>query len=143
MTVGRLSKRARTAALGALALGLAPVAVHTAEPRSKPGIEKLECRSAKGESSIRITAFDLAGEPAEGLWIDALSNEHGREQSLQVDAGGVGKLWVGRDRAYEIYAYGPQFEGYLRLREVRVPLGCELQVRVTVLRNSGGTIIII
>jgi hypothetical protein len=130
----------RIALLGVMASG--PHVGADSADRVKPGIQKLECRSVEQESSIRVAALDMAGKPAEGLWIDAISKAYGREQSQQVDAGGVVKLWVARDRTYEVRAYGPEFAGYLRLRDVRVPLNCELQVRVTVLRNTGGPIII-
>ena len=140
MTNGRLPYM--TALLIVLALGPATLVGEPDDPGSRPGIQKAECRNVERESSIKIAAFDLTGTPAEGLWIDAISKAYGREQSLQVDSGGLGKLWVARDRTYEIHAYGREFSGYLRLRGVRVPLNCELQVRVTVVRNTGGPIII-
>jgi hypothetical protein len=106
------------------------------EPRAKVAITKLECRKVDAESSIRIDAFDQNGKPAEGLWVDATTKEHGREHSVQIDGTGVGKLWVGRDRAYVVHAYGYPFQADVKLRGIRVPLNCELQVRVTVFRPA-------
>ena len=134
--------RAWIGAIGAAALALTPLLAYPGELNRKPGIEKMECRKAEGESSIRIAAFDVMGKPAEGLWVAAISKAYGQEQSLRIDGSGVGKLWVGRDRTCEIHAYGFDFDGYLKLRGVRVPLGCELEVRVTALRTTGGPIVI-
>jgi hypothetical protein len=125
-----------------LSLAATGIADQSGEPRRTPGIEKLECRKVEWESSVRIRALDLAGQPAENLWVDAISKAHGKEQTLQIDGTGVGKLWVVRDRPYETHAHGLGFDGYRILHGVRVPLGCELQVRVTVLRTTGGPIII-
>jgi hypothetical protein len=124
------------ATLGALVLGSQALLGQSGESQSKPGIRKLECRKVEAEASIRIAAFDLAGRPAEGLWVDAVSKAYGREQTVQVNPDGVAKLWVRRDRPYEISAYGCQFASDLVLPEVRVPLDCELQVHVTVERRS-------
>jgi len=102
--------------------------------RGQGSIKKLNCRRVEAESSIRITALDQGGKPAEGLWIDVKSKKFGREQSIQIDASGEGKLWVGRDRSYEIQAYGHPY-GYLTLGGVQVSLSCELQIRVVVCRS--------
>ena len=141
MRIGRSLGNAWLSLVGILAVSAIPAA-GLSELRRKPGIAKLECRSVNGESSIRISAHDLAGKPAEGLWIDAISKAYGREQSIQIDGTGVGKVWVARDRTYEVHAYGPAFDGYFRLRDIRVQLGCELQVRVTAIPSTGERIII-
>jgi hypothetical protein len=119
------------------ALALSAVIAAPAAPEPRCGvIKKLDCRPVEDESSIKVTAVDQAGEPADGLWIDALTTDFGREQSAQVDQTGHAKLWVGRTRSYEVQAYGRSYAGQLRLRGVRVPLGCELQVRIVMCRNE-------
>ncbi len=124
------------AILGMLAVAPLALLAQSTTSGNKPGIRKSGCRKVEGESSIRIAAFDLAGQPAEGLWVYAVSKAYGREQAVQVHADGIEKLWVGRGRAYEVHAHGLEFAGYLTLRDVRVPLNCELQIHVIVHRNT-------
>jgi hypothetical protein len=68
---------------------------------------------------------------------------YGFEQATELDDEGQGKLWLGRDRDYEIEAFGGVlFDGRPFLTGVRVPLGCELEISIVVFRSLGNTVIV-
>jgi hypothetical protein len=119
----------------ALALIVAFVSLTStaAEPHNR--VDVLGCRAVEGESSISLMAVDQNGRPAESLYVDALSKKHSREQSVRTDADGRGKIWVGREWSYELQAYGADYS-IVASKPIRVPLGCELQVRIRVVRPA-------